>query len=859
MLSKSKKDDKTGVLRLFWVFIAIFLFLQILMLVLYPRIYWDSAVYIGIAKFLFSAGHLGFMEIIRPIGLSLLIGPLWKLGIDVILASRILAIAFSILFAYSTFLLGSRVFNKETGLLSSVLVMTTSSFFFWASQPMTDIPSITFCILAIYFLLGKKYWLVGLFSSLAFLFRWPSGLVLAVCGLAMAAATLISLPRGNYKAQIKKNRKNTVGGEGKFYSHFFPLFVSILKMLIAFAIPVMMFMAFNYAIYHGETAKVSHALFRPWILGIWHQENPAEAIHGIYANLMYYLFEMARQNFLLLLSIAGLILLARAKFWEDSNKTALMASFLIFFSYYTYIGNKQPRFLISFLPFVAILSAYAILHFTRNQRILPAPPKFMPLLVTIFVIAAISGAALNVPLVMDSANYNPGFKKGLNKAFANLPFGTKIITNTPVPAAYLDYLFVPNYYSQEGYYQAFATDQKAGGLVYISAGITCFRKDIDCQNTDDEFLQILLQRFNLIAVLSDGERPYYIFSKDETLPSLNDKYLLDRAVTLSRIPYGGNSIIVLRMDNAAGVYREDGKGNIWKAESFSRILNDLNSTPLTLSIIPADLLELNNSSLDLLRSYISTHDIAIAQNGFSYHDYGLGSEFAGRDYASQWNDIEQGRNIIEDKLGIVPLAFVPPYSSSDKNTLKALASLGYIIYSSVPGDPIVADEYGLKRYDQGISMVKDWASMKNKDADALISEYEASWPVKPYVLLAFQHFNFETGDFASLVSFVEYAKDHRAQFMNLDQLHLWLGFLDGVQLTASDNNIGINVSPEIQEKYPDFATAVTLSIKASVNMSVSTNLQSIILLNSASKPITVCLPECTIIDAGNYMRFQQIY
>ena len=94
MLSKSKKDDKTGVLRLFWVFIAIFLFLQILMLVLYPRIYWDSAVYIGIAKFLFSAGHLGFMEIIRPIGLSLLIGPLWKLGIDVILASRILAIAF---------------------------------------------------------------------------------------------------------------------------------------------------------------------------------------------------------------------------------------------------------------------------------------------------------------------------------------------------------------------------------------------------------------------------------------------------------------------------------------------------------------------------------------------------------------------------------------------------------------------------------------------------------------------------------------------------------------------------------------------------------------------------------------------
>ncbi len=89
------------------------------------------------------------------------------------------------------------------------------------------------------------------------------------------------------------------------------------------------------------------------------------------------------------------------------------------------------------------------------------------------------------------------------------------------------------------------------------------------------------------------------------------------------------------------------------------------------------------------------------------------SEFAGRPYADQYNDIKQGRDDIIQALGVTPTTFVPPWNEGDDNTAKAVSALGFTLYSTGTADFSVreASMYGITV--QGSTFDLGWDGYSN--------------------------------------------------------------------------------------------------------------------------------------------------
>ncbi|MBI2574421.1 hypothetical protein HYV82_00885, partial [Candidatus Woesearchaeota archaeon] len=97
----------------FLAVLLVFTSAQLLMLPKYRLVVWDEAVYIGMGKHIYSLGSSGLLEPIRPLGLPLLLGSFWKLGVSSVLAYRLLALSFAAVSVFMTYLLGRRLFGSE--------------------------------------------------------------------------------------------------------------------------------------------------------------------------------------------------------------------------------------------------------------------------------------------------------------------------------------------------------------------------------------------------------------------------------------------------------------------------------------------------------------------------------------------------------------------------------------------------------------------------------------------------------------------------------------------------------------------------------------------------------------------------
>ena len=143
-------------------------------------IWWDSAVYIGMGKYLFSLGNVGLWEPARPLVLPFFLGLFWKLGFNAVIFGRILEVGFSAGCLCLTYLIGKNVFNEKIGLLSAFLLAFSPSFLFYSSTILTGIPSTFFALLSVYFLIKKNYFFSGLFVGLSFMTRFLQLFVLLV-------------------------------------------------------------------------------------------------------------------------------------------------------------------------------------------------------------------------------------------------------------------------------------------------------------------------------------------------------------------------------------------------------------------------------------------------------------------------------------------------------------------------------------------------------------------------------------------------------------------------------------------------------------------------------------------------------
>ncbi|MBI2134256.1 glycosyltransferase family 39 protein [Candidatus Woesearchaeota archaeon] len=420
-------------------------------------------------KYLFSSGNIGLWEEIRPYGLPVVLGFLWKIGLSSILWYRLLAVLFAAGAVYLVFRIGDELVGETFGLFSAVLLAFSPLFFSSAPDIMTDLPSVFFSLAAVYFFLKGNMHVSGLFAFLAFFFRFPHFMV----AVSIVIACFFT--------------KDALGRASRF--------------LLPFVFLMGVFFAVNFWAY-GDMAK-------PLFSAASHQGNEVYAVDGVWDNFAYYFLKVPLQNIFLIFFLPGMVFSLR-----DRRFFVLSIAAFFYILYFTVIINKQERFLLSFLPFLVILSAFWAWHSYKLIK--------MKLKLSFVVFAVCLGFVLAVGFLGAYWKIEGHYKWLLDEepevqgvyAFFSSVNGT-VLTSDPVFSAYSDTAKFLHYYSNP--YDSFgeyeASKGRADYVVYTPDFYPCGEFGPDCELKK----HMLFERINAENVLVldrtvEGRR-FYIFER----------------------------------------------------------------------------------------------------------------------------------------------------------------------------------------------------------------------------------------------------------------------------------------------------------------------------------------------------------
>ena len=186
-------------------------------------LWWDSSVYLGIGKYVYSIGEVGLYEESRPLVWPLISGFFWKLGLDAAFFGRLLVLIFGVGTIICTYLVAYDLFNKRTALLASFLLAFSPTFFLFSSIMFTEIPAAFFAMLGLYFFIKQKYNLAGLVFGIAFMTRFFQIFFIAAIYLFFI-----------YMVYIKKAKLN-----------------QFLRSVLLFSVPIMPFLTLNLILFNN--------------------------------------------------------------------------------------------------------------------------------------------------------------------------------------------------------------------------------------------------------------------------------------------------------------------------------------------------------------------------------------------------------------------------------------------------------------------------------------------------------------------------------------------------------------------------------------------------------------------------------
>jgi hypothetical protein len=422
------------------VLLLLFIAAKILVVMQAHTPIWDEAVYTGMGKHISSGGASGLWEPIRPVGLPLVLGLIFITGLPFELSAEIALLAFSVGLLALVYLLAKKIFNAPTGILAVLLMMWTSVFFVQSSLILTEVPSTFFAVLSLYLLTQRRLFFSGMSAGMAALFKFPHVL------LPVAIAAFICI------AVAHRDRVHAALVAGAGYA--------------VIAGPLLLFHAVRYG-----------SALEPFLLASSHQANPLLVVHGIAANALFYLASAVRENVFFLFVPVGIYAILREKNKESAGVAVAAILYLV---YFTFIPNKQERFLLLFLPFFAIISAYGFYSLLVGMR--GSTWKSATILAVIVMVA---GASAYGTLMSDAEWYR--YRGSVEHGIYDLPVRGTVLTSDPVFAYYNDNLFIPYYFStadgegiaarRDALIDRMAT---AEAVVYSADGFYCAQGDERC-------------------------------------------------------------------------------------------------------------------------------------------------------------------------------------------------------------------------------------------------------------------------------------------------------------------------------------------------------------------------------------------
>ncbi len=301
-----------------------FLLIKIFHLMNQKGMSWDSAVYIGMGKYIFSLGKIGLWESSRPLVWPIFLGFLWKIGLNLVVFGKILGLMFSLGCIYLVYLIGKRAFNEKVALLSVFFVAFNPVFLFYSSSTLTGIPSLFFSLLSIYLFVKNRYFLSGLFVSLSCMTRFLQLFILIPFIFIL------------YKKRRLKKMINFSYG---------------------FLIILVPYLILNIFLYKNPIYPFLLQMFMSKYTG-WVFNEP----------LSFYFINLFKDNFLVLFAIIGTVIIFRQK---DYKKSIILGVFWLFFVFFNLIKHKEMRFILVFLPYMCLVMSYGIfksLNLVRKRK-----------------------------------------------------------------------------------------------------------------------------------------------------------------------------------------------------------------------------------------------------------------------------------------------------------------------------------------------------------------------------------------------------------------------------------------------------------------------------------------------------------
>ena len=452
--------------KLIFFIVLLFLVLKFLTLSIYKIVWWDAAVYIGMGKYIYSLGQIGLWEYTRPVVWPIILGFFWKIGLDTVLAGRIIEIAFGGLCILLTYKIAEKLLDKKTALLASMFLAISPTFFFFNGLMLTEIVSTFFALFALCFFIDKRYIISGIFFGMAFLTRFLQLLVF----ISLLLVMLFSM-----------NKKNLV---------------DLSKVIAGFFIVLLPFLILNQFLYNSF-------LF-PFVQHITITKNSGWLN---YQPLKFYFFELFKENLFYLLLVFSIVLIFKGK---NLNKKITAAAFLLAFIFFNLIKQKEMRFLIILMPYMYMLISLPIIYLFDKLQNNAYRTAFI-----ILITLSLTYSANNIYLYYQKESAKTSPYAELEGKFSDA--SGNIWVSSPIIAVSSDkrisrLLYYP-FFDKE-IKNDIAQDAENADFIFLDlCDIGCRPNDSECEKEKINLLINFRQKLKLIYSSKNNGCDQYIFKK----------------------------------------------------------------------------------------------------------------------------------------------------------------------------------------------------------------------------------------------------------------------------------------------------------------------------------------------------------
>ncbi|UCG95702.1 MAG: glycosyltransferase family 39 protein [archaeon] len=449
------------------------LFYILLKLIDYTRgkAFFDEGVYVGMAKFFASGGSSGYFEMLRPLGLPYLLTPLQLLPLSPAVTGRSLALVLTVLSIFMVYYVARETFGRPACVWASLAFAASPSILLFGGYILNDIFAYTLALFSTFLLLREKgyrnYLLSGFFLGIAFVFKFSAAAILPVLVFYIVFTRLRESP--------------------------VPLGAHLLG-VAAGSLPYFLFNLFFYAgpILERLTLPLSKALGVVQT-GTW--------IYGEAGFLSYLSYLFTAEIILTAGAMLGLYFLLKKK-----NRPALLfvSCTLLFFLFFCLrISRFDARYLVSVLPFLAVLAGPGISESIQKIK----KEKIFFLVLLLVLLPALITVALTSSLT--EFRHDKRLEESISSCRDDLIFTNEALTMLYSPTKTV---LLPGPNLGHTFLQ-YRLNESAGILVLNPEGYFCSPQDYECISSYRLQLGRMLSKNTLIDCGHLHGAPVAVISK----------------------------------------------------------------------------------------------------------------------------------------------------------------------------------------------------------------------------------------------------------------------------------------------------------------------------------------------------------